>query len=433
MEHGSHIGESAGAVLARAGPPGNFPSPPIKGGWLTLTLGAVALIGLIYMGYSAFKPSAPRADFYYYWLAGELWLEGISPYGPAFPERGATLGASGYPPVFWAYPPNWWMISVPLSRIPQAIAIEFWTLLQIGLVALSSELLRRARFEIGLSATFPIFLAIFAFGALSSGTSTALMWGNGATLVLVGGSLCALGLAGGSRTALIAGLMVLALKPNVGAPVFAALLLSRHGWREAIVASILSLLIAVPAFLVTSPLETLRALSRTAAEYESYMVNGPEWQNGFVHLVYLATGLEVRGMLTVIMATMVAGVMAVLISRKIPSSPIASLLPLLSALLIVALLVRLHSYDLVLLLPVLSLTVPRGTGQMLIWLCSGLLLLRPENCERLAELLTGAQIMHGTMPTIGVILLSIIFYWRHFIDTPSDASVLAVQSTNPRK
>lgn len=363
----------------------------------------LALLAFAYLLYAAFKPSAPHADFNYFWLAGRLWDQGLDPYGPMFEAQGRKL-SENYPSIYWPYPPNWWPVSILLGKLSLVRAAQLWIAASLLFVFASCELLRRSRAALHLSAAFDQTLLLFAYIGLSTATATVMMWGNCSLLIMFGSALLAFGLTGRSRVAAVLGLAIMALKPTIGLPVIAAVALSRGGARTAVAAGILIALMALPALAISEPQEVLTSLARTAQVYESITSNSALNQPGIVHVAALLFGMTISGGMSLILATVSATVLTLLFRLSSDDSQ-ADAVPTLFAGLASAGMFSLHGYDLPVLLPLLALATGQGRAVLIQVFLGFLFFFRPSNVVSAIQLLGGPELLGATFSTIGVLLI----------------------------
>ena len=370
-------------------------------------LAFVAAIGVAYLLYAGLKPSAPHADFNYYWLAGKMWSQGLDPYGPLFPIEGHKLGEVTFPAVYWAYTPNWWPISWLVSRLPLHVATYIWMGLTLVAVAAGCEVLRRARGVVGLSATRDQFLLLFCFVGLSSFASTTMMWGNVALFIMAGACLLAYGLATRSNVIVAAALAILLLKPHIGLPAVAAVAMSRGGWKPALWAGIAAALMATPALLSTSPEGILHGLGQVDRFYEGYDVNSPPSQTGLAHFIFVLSGRVAPGTVMVAVAIVSAAGLSLLARwREDGTSTVATTSAVLFAgLASSAMFLRLHVYDLAMLLPLIALASGRERLVTALVGIGALLFFRPENLATLLQSLGSPTFLPGTLPSIGILAI----------------------------
>lgn len=373
----------------------------------TAALAVLAVVGLAYLLYAALKPTAPHADFNYYWLAGKMWGQGLDPYGPLFPIEGHKLGEVTFPAVYWAYTPNWWPISLIVSRIPLGVATYIWMTLTLIAALGACELLRRTRGAVGLSSGRDQFLMLFCFLGLSSFASTTMMWGNVALFIMAGACLLAYGLATRRDLWIAVGLTVMLLKPHIGLAALAAVAVASGGWRPALWAAVASTLMALPALLSSAPESIVHGLGQVDRFYEGYEVNSPPSQTGLAHFVYLFSGRTLGGTSMVAVAMVSAALLSLLGRRSAGADSTAgrTIVVLFAGLVSAAMFLRLHVYDLAMLLPVIALASGAGITVMLLVGAGALLFFRPENLATVLQALGSPTFLPGTLPTIGLVAI----------------------------
>ena len=175
------------------------------------------VMGLAHLGYQAVKHwDVVTLDLRFFWLAGEFWREGLSPYNTDFATAAAeqfniTKGA------IWYYTPNWFFISVLLSELsPLAasrVVLFVNALLLLGasilnvaayrsLLKTSALIDRKAAFT-KLLASLPLW-AVFGlhagFMALSQAAGNSLHLGQSSILIYFGASMLVFALPSKTQT-----------------------------------------------------------------------------------------------------------------------------------------------------------------------------------------------------------------------------------------
>ena len=371
----------------------------------TVALACLALLGVAYLLYAGLKPSAPHADFNYYWLAGKLWGQGLDPYGPLFSIEGHKLGEVTFPAVYWAYTPNWWPISWLIARLQLGIATYIWMGLTLLAVVGSCELLRRARGALGMPATREHFLLLFCFVGLSTFASTTMMWGNVALFVMGGACLLAYALAVRSTPMIALALVIMLLKPHIGLCALVAVAVAREGWKAALWAVIASGLMAVPALLSTSIPGILHGLGQVDRLYEVYEVNSPLSQTGVAHFIALLRGPIIPGTVMAALGIASAAALSALGRRGLGDADTdrqGTAVVLFAGLGSAGMFLRLHGYDLAMLVPLVAIAGAGGTAVRLLVAVGAGLFFRPENLATLLGAASAPTILPGTLPSLGV-------------------------------
>jgi hypothetical protein len=171
-------------------------------------------------------------DFQYFWLAGRMTLEGVSPYGPEYLERGMASAMSFSAPFF--YPPSILPLLAPLGAIEMNLAASAYFCVNLGLIVISAILLARiiARLVPGVDMRAAAALAAFALVVCFEPTMIGVGIGQTSMLFMTASVLFAYGAVFRSDTMFAAALCVLLIKPHFGAP-FLALALARGDTRFA--------------------------------------------------------------------------------------------------------------------------------------------------------------------------------------------------------
>ncbi|KAB2882127.1 MAG: DUF2029 domain-containing protein, partial [Albidovulum sp.] len=275
-------------------------------------LAALAFSQLVVLAVA--RAGDPGYDFRYYWLAGRLWLDGVSPYGPGFAEAAARLIGEGNRPEIWANPPTFWLPSVLLALFDLGTAWQLWLALSLGALFLASASVAYALSQpsrpgwamagtgLGPGAVFGLHLAVLS--ALEV-TQLSLFVGQSSVFVYLGAALLHAGLARERRAVAVIGLVLLCAKPQVGAIVALALLL-RSGARAIVLPAIVaSLLLLLPAML-GDPLVLVNWLASVASYDGASYANQPFAMSGIRHVLWAYSGHDI-GNLAAMAVALAAG------------------------------------------------------------------------------------------------------------------------------
>ena len=369
---------------------------------------AAAFVGLAYLCYKLATDEV-GFDFRYIWVAGKLWSEAKSPYGPGFvPTYDALIHALRSISHVWVYPPYWLPIAILTASMPFAVAAKLWSALNIGLIAGSAWLFSR---------TENIPLAFVLAGLTLVDASVLVVWyGQTSALILFGAALLLWSARTNGRAAGILGLVLLALKPNVGAFFFAYMLLRRRFGIAAGAAGAVTLL-CLPS-LVLFGFAEFSAFFRALAEYGSPHIeaNLPPNMTGAVNLLSLVVSSSEARILCMI--GMLAST-AVLASARWTGSENKRVMGLIVATL---LFVPLHDYDLSLLVLPLLWIASKDRRFLLPALAVFGMLVRPAWIVSLTGLRNPAAGVFQTslLVSLAIIATSIcLLYWFAFIDAHS--------------
>jgi hypothetical protein len=268
-------------------------------------------LALAYLAFKVFQ-RAPQAgfDYRYMWMAGELWSRGINPYDPAYREIGAAIIQSGHVPTMWPYPPNWFVPSVAMAALDLNASAVAFNILDILFLVLSSALLTLALYrppavrsarglpgELLLALRDPRAAFFLHFGLIAGMEATALVLsvGQNSILIYLGVALLIFGAAKRRPVWMIAGLVIVLLKPQVGVVFAAVAMLERRNWKTVVLAGVAAALLSAPALISspTAPLDWLANLSR----YDGMnTANAPAAMTGVRNLVFDVFGADIGNM-----------------------------------------------------------------------------------------------------------------------------------------
>lgn len=242
-------------------------------------------------------------DFRFFWLAGDFWTAGQSPYQPEFGVRADEQFAIKQGAI-WYYPPSWFLIASALSLGDPLVMSRIWLGVNCAFVLTSSWLNvaafrtladknwlidRRAPFTKLLLELSPwtLFAIHVGFLATTQAVGNTLHLGQSSALIYFGASALAFGVVRKQNISAIAGLTILMLKPQIGFMAVIALALSAFGRRTVFASAIASLIIAFPAILIDTPVDILTALVSGASQYNAQLYNLPEAMTGLRHIEWV--------------------------------------------------------------------------------------------------------------------------------------------------
>jgi hypothetical protein len=325
------------------------------------------------------SPRNQLHDFAYLWLAGKLWVSGISPYSAEYVRLGKeSLELSGVAerPFAFFYPPNWSVITIPMGLLPYRLAGPLWTGFNIVLIVASQiaiffAIRRDKRSTIAL-------LVALVFVLFVNGTRFNLVLGQTSTLVMFALAVIALGMARDMFWLRTVGIAIAMLKPNVGMVLVAPLLV--YDFRAVLAAGAISLVLAIPALLIESPVSIISNLASSIASYGNYPINMIDYQTGVATIIHSMTGVESSPVLLSIIAAFLSLALFLIYSRSVKRDDNFWFGYLWIASATASFVVRFHMHDMVmvalLVQPLLLFKVSNAVRALC--LASMLLLLRPE-------------------------------------------------------
>lgn len=98
--------------------PGSNPSLVRRATLVLSVYLAVMLMVVLYHFLQSRAEGLVGYDFRYFWVAGRVWLEGMSPYGPDLPRLSAAMIPEGHVPQIWPYPPSLWLPTAVPALFP---------------------------------------------------------------------------------------------------------------------------------------------------------------------------------------------------------------------------------------------------------------------------------------------------------------------------
>ncbi len=315
---------------------------------------AYALAGLVYLLSKSVLSTEPEVDLKYIWVAGRLWAEGINPYSQEFSRIGDGLLADTNRLDTWLYPPNWWIISRTLAGFEIEFATFLWRSLNALLLGGGVILIVSACRPCLGSLWVPVGLALFGYASTMQATAITLSMGQTSIILYFG--ICALlfGLLRERMAWIVGGLVLVALKPNVGIVLWVGLAALPSQWRALGLASLVTLGLCIPSFVTSGIGPTMGGLITAYLNYDgSLEVNASPNITGLRHLAGTLLGVEMSALQLSIIAALIAWLGGVAMRRRkkffIGSHLNRELL--FWILLVMMTCVALHSYDFIIFAP----------------------------------------------------------------------------------
>jgi hypothetical protein len=245
-------------------------------------------------------------DFYYLLVAGRMWGAGLDPYGAGFLPGGTDLLPPDSLP--FAYPPNWWIIVVPLSALANGNAIFVWKLLNLAAAAAAAAALVRSAARLG-NATrlWPALLFVLCTFASD------IMWnaqklGQTSLIMLLGFALLITGLTDKRRWLQVCGLAVLLLKPQIGLLFLLPLGIRREARPAAALALAVAAVSCLPILFTTgveATVESARNFLHNLTAYGQSPWNLPIHMSGLPHL-FAYLGIDMPAFVALVAACVTA-------------------------------------------------------------------------------------------------------------------------------
>lgn len=340
----------------------------------------ILLVGLGYLIRKSVLFSDPTVDYQFIWLAGEMWSMGLNPYSDTYFSLGQEWFASTvHPPKVWFYPPNWW----PVARLVALTSFETGIVLWRGLsaICLVAGILVVAGFyrsHVAKPDATRVNITL-AFVCLMSATPIALSLGQTTFLSFLGLSLFLAAYLAGNGFVMAVGLFLLMMKPQIGLP-FCLFLLAGQRWFPTLAgAAVLSILAALPAFFYVGLGEFLGTYVDQFSYHNDMAPNHPREMTGLRNLGHDLFAARLSTLPLTLLASGIAFFLGI-----VPSTSGAHRAVKLCLLLsMIVLVVPLHTYDMIVLAPLILLVAPMRLAAQVVIFAGLFLIFRANN---LAEL-----------------------------------------------
>ena len=405
----------------------------------------VAAAGLIHFPKIAhFTPGSWPYDGYdlrCLWIGGKLWAAGQNAYGPAFAAEYQMAFGPVPPGQFLNYPPFWFPLAAPLSLLSFQMACIVWRLFSFGMLLTATALTARLFAKKVRAHFWTIFLAGVGFATVMQPASFAFNLCQTSMLIFFGLAAIFYGISRRNQWALLSGLIVVALKPNIGVVVY-VLVATMPEWRRTLVSAVAILMLAATPVLLWDPSDSLSGFFANLGHYYGFRfpadewhgiaasdwlrLQGGDWASGWVHIrgpdwiefvanspvsmtgLFHFTDALPRGLASGVLNT-AAAIASIVVWRR---SGGANEPRFARIALVVLLLVPLHVYDLVMLTIPAIFVLSRGTDPRMLPAWAGLLMcFRPGNITDLLGITPGF-ILRSQGPlvaTVGLFLVAIAF------------------------
>lgn len=390
---------------------------------LFIGFGAIAYVVLIAV---ALAQGSPGYDFRYFWVAGRVWLEGVSPYAPDLSRLSAAMIPEGHVPKIWPYPPTLWLPTTVPALFAFDAAWKLWLGLHTLTMILASAVVAAGfpalRLPFGggrdLVVPRPIFFALhLGLMAYAEANLLSMVSGQVTGLLYLGATVMLAGIYRERDMAAIAGLTILLMKPHIGAVVALGLLVSgARGRRIVGWAGAASVVLLLPA-LAGAPTAVLDWLHQLGRYDGANSANLPEAMTGLRNLMWHFGGVKISNLAASLGGLVVSGAVALWLCRRGADGEGGAsltddeLLTLRAAAMILVALsaAPLHLYDFLLVGAVLPLLPLRTPARMLVVLAAIVMLSRPTYIYlALSHAPTTVIFAGSTVGTLGAAILLII-------------------------
>lgn len=216
-------------------------------------------------------------DFKYFWLSGQIWMDGHAPYGEAFDALGAdTFPDEKINPFF--YPPNWWPFASLTALLDVRTAENLWALASASALGIAawqlaalSDVVRRA---IGHWRLF--VLTLFVLVVFSHSATIALHIGQPTLFLLCAFTTLLQALRDQNRTVLTLALVFLLLKPQFSLPLSFALFVCLSWARiPVLIAGFVTGILALIGLGLSAPVEAFGQFLANVELYNGFRENWP--------------------------------------------------------------------------------------------------------------------------------------------------------------
>lgn len=346
------------------------------------------LIGLVNIGTKIFNVSETSGwDFRVVWISGKIWLDQLNPYLLDTFEQYNNFMPKGFEHL-WVYPPNWSVVSIPISYLPFSYAVILWNITSISLLSYALFLFMRSiNSKMNKTLLISYFFVVLSLFFFSHSLGVNLSLGQTTTIVTAGILFYFQGILVNNNKTIILGALLLCLKPNLAIVIIPIYLLFKRDLKIISLIVLLVIGMSIPAFMLSGLLPTLNGFLNGLKEYVKFKVNTGADLTGLSHIFYIITNKNVSSVLLTF-----AGAFSTIIALffLFKSDPVKQKKTVCAAFVytitMVLFFVPLHSYDWILLLVLLAL-LPELNKVLVCSVCiATLLMIRSKNLENILGL-----------------------------------------------
>lgn len=411
----------------------DFISKTLQKKWATQILRTLSVvIGILGIFYFFWKNLFIRwedVDFKVIWLSGHLWLDGISPYSNQFAEAGYQLfdKFNGQP---FYYPPHFLFLSSFYALFEFETGKELWRWTNIILFFASSMLLKSVMSAVGTEISWRHIL--FYTGLIGFMQSVVLIFHLGQTSVLIYFSICLIifGVFKKNSPALIIGLCIVLLKPQIGVALLAAFLVLNAYHKPVLITSLLMIFLSLPGMMTLGLTETMGAYLNNVSGHGDFYPNMPKMTTGFRNIIYLVSGYELSSAIAALTPVILVFGSVYYLKLKILNNTAEGgndlmVIVLMLAISYISVFSPLHAYDFIFLAPVLILSWRFGYPFQAYILMLFFIITRYDNITRVTGILkTEGEVLIGNelLSLTAIVMLAIIILnIRKIIDVQKQA------------
>ncbi len=306
-------------------------------------------------------PNYYPVDFKYFWLAGSLWADGVSPYGADLQALGNELFSGERINPFF-YPPSWRLVTEVLSAMPPDLSESVWAWLSAVALALAAwvcALIANHLYPDSLS-RFRVFVLAFAAIGGAHAVEVSIQIGQPAPFLLLAFAMLLYSSLQPSLALTVAAMTVLLLKPQLGIPLALACVFVPSQRAGLAIAVALTGALAIYG-LGAAPMETFTDFLGNISLYSSFPENAAITTSGPVFLFGMLGASHISAYAFLAFAIIIiAAAGFFLTGAKVAPAEEAALFFLFFAAAAATTFMPTHNFDFLVLAPLLVLAWGRG-------------------------------------------------------------------------
>lgn len=310
------------------------------------------MTGFIYLFSKALNPKIGYIDFRYIWTAGKLWGDKINPYSEGFSLFARNFISENTNITNWCYPPTWFFISWPLSLFELNTSVAIWKILNVIFLYTGVFILCKSYSQKQNILFYISFFLCIGYVSFMQASAIAISIGQTSPLIFLGISFLIYGGKRDKNIAMIVGLVLIALKPQIGFYFFIIFLLHRKYWKVSVFAIGISLILIIPSILAIGLEHTIIDFLKNLMSYNNLEVNSVIELSGISNLFYFIVPQAIIPTKLSILLGFIVLLLVLYISKKERQADNNYRLAL--TLIVVLLFIPLHSYDYLIALGLIS-------------------------------------------------------------------------------
>ena len=323
------------------------------------------------------RPPHYPLDFKFFWLAGEFWLRGESPYGAPYLEAGAAIFPDYQINPFF-YPPNWRLLASFFALSPPWAAASLWAFASVGaIVGAAMQSARTAQLLYPHTPFWSTFaVVLFACANLIHAAEYAVLVGQASPILCL--AVAGLLLNAFKPNVLLSTLWltILFLKPQLTASIAVAALFIPSLHKPLLIAIAATVILTAFGLGVDEPMAAARSFAANLSAYQGDPANNPMFASGLNLFVYSSFDAALHPLALLGFTCASTAAAGAVIYRNGQHTPLTAASLIAFALAFSLFVMSGHTYDFLMLAPILILIGKMNLGLRLVAILGAFLFMR---------------------------------------------------------